>query len=136
MRSHLDTFRAIRGGANGMACNIYIILYIVLLVSGGGFSSVAQEPETASSSDVLANIDRFLSEGLEEEASATTGVAAGPASSTMKDTYAGESATEGKAATESARPDESDAPEGWMPLPVGRQKSSDEPIPPRPATPD
>ena len=73
---------------------------------------MAQEPGSASYTDAMVDIDSFLSEGLEYEASGSAGVATGQADASAP------AAADGENATEPARPEESAGSEGWMPLPV------------------
>ncbi len=96
----------------------YIQVYTIIFVFFVAGSVSAQEGTPASLSDALVDIDRFLSEEPEEEASGTAGVATGPADTSSSGAMKSETVTEGEAATESAQPDEPAAPEGWMPLPV------------------
>lgn len=96
----------------------YTIIYIAVFVFCAAVSVSAQEEATASDSDALANIDSFLSDGLDDVASGTAAVATEPAAPPPSDTAGGEPVTDDEAATESARPGDPAVPEGWMPLPV------------------
>ena len=120
MRSHPDGSRKDMGRNEGVKPTPapfsvrmrHVILCAILYVPCVVFSAVGQESGTASYSDALVDIDSFLSEGLEVEASGSAGVATGPGDTSTPDALSGE------VATASAQPDKPAGLEGWMPLPL------------------
>lgn len=100
----------------------YIFIYIAILYCGV-VSASAQEPESASDSDALVNIDQFLSDGIENEGSGTAALATESADTP---TFAG---TPGKIATETEQEGDVAGSDGWKPLPLLpplRQASGDD----------
>lgn len=95
-----------------MARKSYIAIYILFIIVLCSFAVIAQEVGTASYADALVNIDAFLSEGVEEAASDTAGVATGSIASPTTATTGNEPVPEPLPTEEPA------GSEGWMPLPV------------------